>query len=142
MNGSGCPKCAGTLRITNQIIDERIHNRSFKRIGNCKGNKTKITWQCLVCCHIWLATPSDIVRSKIGCPKCAGNLPLTDEIIDTRLKERAIKRIDHYGVNNRISLQWQCCIKTCQYLWIASPGSVLGGSGCPHPHSHVWTSGI
>lgn len=50
---------------------EKIKNKSFaiKVIDTYIDAKTKIRHQCLVCDHIWLSSPNNIL-SGCGCPNC------------------------------------------------------------------------
>lgn len=61
---------------------------------------------------------------------------LTNEILDERLKERNIKRIDNF-INTQIKIHFQCLIHNCQYLWMALPSSILSGKGCPKCGGHL-----
>src|SRR5579864_2757256 len=54
---------------------------------------------------------------------------LTNEDIDSRLKDRNIKRIDNY-INKRTPIQFQC--STCDYMWKTEPQGIINhGTGCP-----------
>jgi hypothetical protein len=44
--GTNCPTCAGTSKLTNKIIDQRLQNRPIKRLGDYINNHTKIDFQC------------------------------------------------------------------------------------------------
>jgi hypothetical protein len=132
---SGCPKCAGNIKLTNADIDQRLidQNRTIKRIGHINGMMNKIDFQCIIndCLYVWKAKPSDILNSKQGCPKCAKRVKLTNKEVDCRLitNNSLIKRIgDIIGAN--IKTDFQCLI--CQYNWKTRPSHVITGkSGCP-----------
>src|ERR1019366_7052444 len=131
---SGCPKCAGHLPLTNEEVDHKLlsENRNIKRIGNISGNKNNIEWQCLIigCNHIWKAKPNNVLNAKNGCPKCARNFSLTNEIVDLRLIGRNIKRLDNI-ISSETKHKWECLIENCSYIWSAMPRSVLGTkNGC------------
>lgn len=66
---SRCPKCSGTVKHTNETIDELLLKRKIKRIENYINNRTKINFSCENCNNIWNATPNNILRLG-GCPKC------------------------------------------------------------------------
>jgi hypothetical protein len=71
---SGCPKCAGNARMTNEEIDKRLIGRNIKRIGSyAKNSDEKIKFQCLnpKCNHIWMVSPNAILNNDSGCPGCA-----------------------------------------------------------------------
>jgi hypothetical protein len=93
---TGCAKCKNT-RLTNEFVDNYllVNNILIKRIGEYINALTKLLWSCLVCDHIWLAQPCEIMRKKYsktsgklvpfgsGCPNCARqkNEKLVGEIL-------------------------------------------------------------
>lgn len=93
-------------KLTNENIDRRLVN--IKRLEDHINCNYKISFQCLVddCNHIWQATTGNILSGR-GCPKCAGLLPLTNEIVDQKLLFRNIKRIGNI-TNNHISTEFMC----------------------------------
>ena len=128
--GSGCPKCSGLARLTNEILDEKLKNRLIIRIGNVNGTKNKIEFRCLIpnCNYKWKSTTNGICAGN-GCPKCSNKIPLTNEVMDERLKDRSIKRIDNInGVFYKI--KWECLV--CNNEWEASANDICNSkSGCP-----------
>lgn len=132
LGGKGCPVCAGKLPLNNEIIDKELPSK-IKRISDYPGkNNIKMKWECLVDGHIWEA-PANYIRSGKGCPVCAGNLPLNNDIIDQRLKEKKlpIKRVGNYtGYHSK--LEWEC-IKD-GYRWEQKPAFIFRQNkptGCP-----------
>lgn len=91
----GCAKCANHIKITNEILDERLKDRNIKRIS-CIGKNIKenIEFSCNDCKHVWKAAPDNIMFAESGCPKCNCNI-LTNENVDKRLidNNRDVKRI-------------------------------------------------
>lgn len=72
-NNHGCPRCSKREKITNELIDKRIHEqqRTFCRIDESKGCMSKISWKCNICDGIWKARPNDIFSThKSDCPYC------------------------------------------------------------------------
>jgi hypothetical protein len=133
--GRGCPNCAGVVKLTNNIIDQRLikYNKNILRIGNCIDSKTTIFWQCLNnnCKYIWLSSPNNILNLNTGCPNCAGNVKFTNEIIDQKLlfTKRPIKRIGDY-ISNKIPMPCQCL--DCNHIWSPKPNHLLSlEQGCP-----------
>jgi hypothetical protein len=139
LNKRGCPQCVGLVRLTDQIIDERLKNTTIKRIGKYINCKTPIDFQCLIeCCkYIWMACSNNILNNNTGCPKCAGNAKLNNKEIDIRLIGRSIIRLDDYnGIMNPI--HFQCLIDNCKYIWLTAPDVVLNQkSGCPACYGHI-----
>lgn len=83
--GKGCRICGRMVKSlkrkpTNLKIDSELIKLKLpvKRIGEVDRSITKIEWQCLVCKHIWKASPNAMLnksksRSKTkssGCPEC------------------------------------------------------------------------
>ncbi len=88
INGkSGCAKCAGTARLTNDIIDNFFikNNIQIKRLDEYENSSTTMNWQCLICDYVWPTRSRDIYNGGTGCPKCAGCAKITNEEIDFRL---------------------------------------------------------
>lgn len=129
--GSKCPQCSRRAPLSNEIVDQRLIGRNIKRVDDYINIGTKIKWQCLIngCNYIWDTTPDIILNDEKGCPKCAGNAPLNNNVVDCRLLGRNIKRLDDYdGINTKI--KWQCL--DCNCIWPALPGNVLRlERGCP-----------
>lgn len=138
-NNHGCPKCAGRLKLSNQIIDERLKS-NIKRLGNFlpsyKGNKNKIEFECLDCKYKWFGFPNDYISyKKCGCPKCKNVAKLTNESLDSRLP-KYIKRIDEY-INSYTKIKFLCII--CNNDFNAPPTCILTGKwGCPYCKLNKW----
>jgi hypothetical protein len=132
---TGCPKCNKRLKITNELVDERLSQVPIIRTTNVMGNnKTSCIWQCIKpdCLYKWSARIDMIINFRTGCPKCAGNIPLTNDIIDQRLQSRNIKRMSDYSgsINNHMS--FLCLVEGCYCEWAASLTNVLNDeNGCP-----------
>ena len=132
-NNCGCPKCAGNIKLTNEIIDIRLKNRDIKRLDNYINNHTNINFKCLIenCNHIWSAKPSNITCiGQRGCPKCANHIKLTNLDVDNRLLGRNIRRLNNY-VNNLYKINFKCLIENCNYVWSSTPRDIFTGCGCP-----------
>jgi predicted Zn-ribbon and HTH transcriptional regulator len=129
----GCPQCAGNVPLTNNTIDQKLSNRSIKRLGDYEGRTTRIPWQCLECDYVWEAMPTHVLGGT-GCPRCGGKLPLTNKIVDQRLVGRPIRRIGDY-INAQTKIPWACL--DCGNIWEASPTNVVNGQrGCPTCQSY------
>jgi very-short-patch-repair endonuclease len=92
-SGSGCPKCylksKFGIKLTNELIDEKLKYRDIKRIDDSLGARKNIKFQCLVdgCNNIWYATPDNVIRIT-GCPVCKGRK--NEKIIYNFLKKENI----------------------------------------------------
>lgn len=122
-------------KITNDVIDQIINIRSpnhmIKRLDNYINQYIKMSWQCMVCFHIWQTSVGNIIYRNSGCPQCSGQVKLTNESVDARLKDRLVKRIGEYNGKD-YPIEWKCLINSCNTIWMTSPGNVLNrNSGCP-----------
>lgn len=70
-NGTGCPSCAGLVKLTNGVIDRRLiaDDRCIVRVGDTVNASTKIEWRCQHG-HHWYATPDSVLNLRSGCPIC------------------------------------------------------------------------
>jgi predicted Zn-ribbon and HTH transcriptional regulator len=101
--GSGCPKCANFIAISNQDMDQWLidNKRAIKRIGDMNGVHVKIHWQCLKCDNIWEAPPGPIRYRDQGCPVCNtlgyNQKLILDYLLQANIsfeKEKNIKELD------------------------------------------------
>lgn len=74
LHGYGCPRCAGTMRKTNEefVSELRIKNPNIDPLEEYKSATTKIMVKCKECGFIWDVRPHDLL-SGYGCPQCAKN---------------------------------------------------------------------
>jgi hypothetical protein len=135
---SGCPKCYGNVKITDEDIDRALkeQNKPIIRISTSNGTHSCVIWECIKehCRKQWKTSPNSILIRGTGCPFCAGVVKLTDADIDCRLKEqnRPIIRVSERS-DRRHLITWGCLNELCLRQWEASLGSVLNnGSGCPY----------
>lgn len=68
--GTGCPKCANRIKLTNDDVDQRCASLNIRRIGEYSGIHTKIQWECTTCNHRWAEKPSNVLTQHTDCPKC------------------------------------------------------------------------
>lgn len=128
---TGCPKCSGTYPLNNETVDLKLINRSIKRIGEYTNNKEYLKFQCLRddCEYVWEANAGSVIAAGRGCPKCGGKIPLTNEIVDDRIKNTNLIRLDDVGKSNK-KINWKCTLDN--YQWKATPNKALNkGTGCP-----------
>ncbi len=131
--GSGCPKCAIKARsLSNEDMDNylKLNNIQMKRLEDIAGCMVKIKWKCLKCNYIWGNKPNNVKNGK-RCPKCYGNLPITNSSMDEWLISNNSNFIRCSDVNGRGShVKWQCL--KCSHYWKATPGNIKSNSsGCP-----------
>jgi len=131
-------------KLTNEEFDERIKNFKIKRMENYQGKNTKISFKCLICGKTFRTTPNGMLygnNCKNGCESCAKEYGyeqirkqkgITDEEIDSRIKNFNIVRIGHIKNNIREEITFKC--KICGKLFEQSIDVVLSGHGvygCP-----------
>lgn len=121
-------------KVTNDIIDARLlsKKRNIVRCENSDGTHKSIIWRCLICEHQWNNNPNNILDSHQGCPKCAGQVPRTDQEIDDILKstKRQIQRLEPTKGDCK-HINW-LCVK-CQHVWKATPIKIIKAlTGCPN----------
>lgn len=136
--GSGCPRCSGRLKLTNQIIDDRI-SKDIRRLGNFEvnfsGNKNKIEFVCNKCDYRWFGYPNDYINKNCGCPKCKMVAKLSNEEIEKRLPKNIVRVGDY---KNSISkIEFLC--KDCETIFQATPAGIYQGKwGCPVCKLNKW----
>ena len=54
----------------------------MNRLGNIVNSKTKVKIKCLKDDHEWFVKPNQLSNGS-GCPKCSGNIKLTNEELKT-----------------------------------------------------------
>lgn len=115
----------------NDSFDRVVDNngKPIKRIGNYVSYQNKIQMKCLKCEHEWSTLPGNIIRLKVGCPKCARNIKMTNEDVDKRLLGRNIRRLENYELGGK-SMKWECTI--CNHQWCSSADNILNRNkrGC------------
>ncbi|EJY0670491.1 GIY-YIG nuclease family protein [Escherichia coli] len=129
--GYGCPKCAGNAKLTHEELVVAIAkvNPDVEVIGEITGNKTKVTCRCKVCRHEWSSIPCNLKRGQ-GCPKCAGNAKLTHEEQVANIV-KANHDVEVLGKITGNAKKVLCRCKVCNHKWLAKPGNLKCGHGCP-----------
>lgn len=138
-SNSGCPVCSGKLPLNEVEIKSRLAGRNLDLVDGTYDHKSRnAKWRCLVDeRHTdWTTSVKSILYQKTGCPVCAGNIPLTEEVVIERLFNRPIELVQGTLNGARANAYWRC-LKIAEHpMWQASPGSVLGGSNCPACTGH------
>lgn len=137
---TGCPRCSNRLQITPEMVRERLASRPIELIGELRGAKANTLWRCKKpgCQHEWITQPTTILNQGSGCPACAGCLPITADVVKSRLIGRAIKLIGEFR-NSHDKALWQCTRQGCDHRWAAKVYCVVNnGSGCPACYRRSW----
>ncbi len=130
---TGCPKCAGNLKITIEQY-KNLDNKNVKWIGTKlpKNTKTGTDFQCLECKYIFVAVYDCVNgKRKTGCPKCCLTMKKTIEDYQ-KLDNDKVKWIGKEIPNDTGTKTEFQCLK-CEYKFLAVYDSVNGKqkSGCP-----------
>jgi len=134
INGnSSCPACSGHESLTIDVIKRKLVGRPIKLISNSEGTNARAVWGCRNdgAHRNWEATVGSVLAGS-GCPECAGNARLNEEIINSRLLDRAIQIKEGTFVSSSEYATWKCYVGKNHPDWEAVVGSVLGGTGCPN----------
>jgi hypothetical protein len=113
-------------KLTNEIVDFRLKNTDYERIGNYVNNKTPISFRHKECGNIWNARPSNIFTGY-GCNHCFKSCKLTNEVVDKRLKDTEYERVGNY-INNSTPIAFRH--KVCGIVWDVRPLNIFTGYGC------------
>lgn len=134
-NKSGCPKCSGRQKHTNESIDNLITDRFIFRVDDYINYDTPIAWKCKLCDNTWKNSPHNIIKDNNNCPKCSS------VNAGRKKSEKEENRVYKYLKNNNIKLlstykrivdyyELQCNI--CEYKWNTTLNCVLNtNTGCP-----------
>ena len=124
MQGKNCPHCDGQFPLSKEIVKERIADRGLVILGDYVNSITTTLFQCSEG-HTWDASPGNVMAGT-GCGICAGNTPLTTEIVNDRIADRGLVLLDEY-INNTMKCRFQC---SEGHVWETAPANVLSGRGC------------
>lgn len=125
LHGKNCPHCARQFPLSKELINERLIDRSIWMVGDYLNSVTPTKFRCSLG-HTWKASPGNVM-SGTGCPECAGNGPLTADVVNDRVSSRNLVMLDKY-INNSTKARFQC---KEGHIWETAPANVLSGRGCP-----------
>lgn len=133
---TGCPKCKGTLKITNDEFLTRMKEMHplIVPLDNYVNNSTKISLYCTECTNVWKAKPSHLFDGH-GCPVCGaiknglGRTKKHDDFVDEMKSLNANIQIIGKYTNSQTHIKCKCLI--CGETWDSKPNNLLNGYGCP-----------
>lgn len=120
-----------------EFIDEmKSINPSIFVNGTYVNSSTKIEVKCLICNHVWNATPNSLIQGH-GCPACANNQKKTHKQFVSEMKKYNpyIEIIGEYKTAIT-PLKVKCSI--CGSEWLSKPNRLLRGAQCQNctkPHT-------
>lgn len=133
LNGQGCPKCAGTSKLSlGEVIEQfrLTHGKLYDySLVKYKNSKTKIEVVCKE--HgVFEQSPGSHKRGN-GCPICAGNYNLDTNTIIEQFKETHGDRYDYSCVNYTRAFGNIQIICPEHGVFLQTARSHKRGSGCP-----------
>jgi very-short-patch-repair endonuclease len=140
--GNGCPKCGRKTTIeknkrTQEEVDAILFPRLIKIISQYINNSTYSDFKCLKenCGYQWNAICRNVLNGNRGCPKCAKRLPISIDVVDSKLLAKNIKRLTEFE-NTQKHMQVQCLLDN--YIWSATYNKIIhSNSGCPKCYGNV-----
>ncbi|MDO4759945.1 MAG: zinc-ribbon domain-containing protein [Candidatus Saccharibacteria bacterium] len=145
-NNTGCIKCAGVQRKTNDEFINELHsiNSNIIVLNEYKNARSKLHCKCATCGHIWDTDANHLISQKSGCPQCANNHrndsnKITQEDFEKRVRDKnpTMTVLGKYkDAHSRIKMK--CNI--CGNIWNPLAWDIVTGrNGCPQC-SHTSTS--
>jgi len=141
-NKTGCPKCAGRLKLTQLNVENTImekckeKNYQLTKPFIYTNNKTRIYLKCNLDGYEWDVRYYNLINSNKGCPKCSGSLKLTQLDVENTIMEKCkeknyklIEPVKYIGSDNtRIFLK--CNID--DHEWDVKYNNFINqNAGCP-----------
>lgn len=126
-NESGCPACAGVLKVTDDEWDRRAAAVGNMWLRYPTGAQGRGALRCLSCSHEW-ETSAQSVSMGSRCPACAGNAPVSREEWKRRAAAVRIEWIAEPPTSYEGSAR-ALCLK-CGHEYGASAASVSASRGC------------
>ncbi len=141
-SGNKCPKCTGNMKITTDIIEERLvrDNRPILLIWYAGKVASRLSqWKCTKCDHEWATSANNVINRGNGCLVCSGNMKITTDIIEERLitGNRTITILWYAGHSHDPTSRWKCT--KCDHEWNTRASHIFGKheSGCPKCHGAI-----
>lgn len=131
LNGTGCPRCAGNIKLTSDDFFDRAFKRkpNIEIVGNYIDMKTKILCKCKVCKYEWYSSPNTIINKEHGCPNCNKVARKTHFSFIQELNNiNPDIEIKSYYKNIKSKLLCEC--KKCKYQWYTTGELLLRGTRC------------
>lgn len=132
--GTGCPKCAGCIKLTIEDVVCKLKyiNPKIKVLSKkYGGGKGILRCKCLIDGCEWDAMWNNL-QQGVGCPKCSSyreKLTIEDVINGMFEINPNIKILDKGYINSTTNLNCKCIIDG--YEWGATWNNISMGSGCP-----------
>ncbi len=134
-NGSGCPKCSGTLKYTNESFKESYYNKfpdsNIIITGEYVNSRTNINCLCKVCDYKWETIPRNLMTG-CGCPECYRNRKYTVKKFKKVYYEKfQDSNIEIVGTDIDSKQLIECKCNKCGWEWKPYIYNLLKKNGCP-----------
>ena len=132
LEGRGCPRCSGVLKLTTEEFIKRAKERHGDKYDYSKVvYKNKSTKVCIICADHgeFYQIPSDHLRG-CGCHMCSGKAKLTTQGFTKRASELHNNLYDYSKVKYESSKDKVCIICLDHGEFFQTPNDHLRGKGC------------
>ena len=137
LNGNGCPKCSGNVKLTTeQFISKANEVHNYKYDYSWVEYKNRSTKVKIICKEHgeFAQTPNSHINGK-GCPKCSGNVKLTTEQFiskanDVHNYKYDYSLVEYNGIKTKVKI---ICKEHGEFA--QTPRGHLNGRGCPKCNS-------
>ena len=127
-NGTRCPKCGGTQKLTYNEVKEYIENFKYKLLSTeYINNRTKLKLECSKG-HIFEMTFNNF-KNGARCPYCNGNVKLTYNEVKKYIESFGYKLLSRNYENNHSKLKIMC---DKGHIYETSFKVFKKGFRCPH----------
>lgn len=141
LGGHDCPSCSAIeasrrMKLTQENFCEKVHiyHPHIEVMGEYQGSNSDIELRCMICGNIWTTKAHNSLNGH-GCPKCgvgrqASHRTKSHNDFISELKELNDKIcVLSLYQNHHTKISCQCLI--CGHIWKATPQNLLRGTGCP-----------
>ena len=133
-SGTGCIECSRAQRRLSQeeatLRIEQAVGKDYELIGEYINSETPFLVHHKTCDRIYYVRPSDIFNG-IGCAKCSGRLPLTQEVVEEKIYKLHKDEYSLIGGFEKSATKIRVRHNTCGHEWDALTNNFLYGSRCP-----------
>jgi len=133
---SGCKICSGKYVCSEDEQIRRLKSKDnfvfIELVDNYKDSHTKALVRCVKDGYEWTSTINQLVNSKSGCPKCAGNLQLSEKELTKAINELPNSQFISFPDGYRSQKdRVEVLCKKHDYIWVSNIHTAIKGmTGC------------